>query len=203
MGDVIIWVLWIHTIVHFLAIADFCLDVKTERVDVWGPFILIVVGWEQPWPSPTDGTEPSELCIRSSDELLKQRDWPGLAFTSNVKMYVYKWKGCFDAFVDPIFFYFCRVSIVFFNSETVRREVKSGKWDFQDGRSGRNAIAFRNILWRKKARKAGGIEEFALFLPVPPCPGTALGESKQNSKFCFNHFFKKSPEMFYFRAKEF
>ena len=34
----------------------------------------------------------------------------------------------------------------FFNSETVRREVKSGKWDFQDGRSGRNAIAFRNIL---------------------------------------------------------
>ena len=37
-------------------------------------------------------------------------------------------------------------SVLFFNSETVRREVKSGKWDFQDGRSGRNAIAFRNIL---------------------------------------------------------
>ena len=34
----------------------------------------------------------------------------------------------------------------FFYSETVRREVKSGKWDFQDGRSGRNAIAFRYIL---------------------------------------------------------
>ena len=88
----------------------------------------------------------------------------------------------FSIFVESVLF--------FFNSETVRREVKSGKWDFQDGRSGRNAIAFRNILWRKKVRKAGGIEEFALFLLVPPCPGTAVGESKQNSKFCFNHFFK-------------
>ena len=37
-------------------------------------------------------------------------------------------------------------SVFFFYSETVRREVKSEKWDFQDGRSGRNAIAFRYIL---------------------------------------------------------
>ena len=42
--DVIVWT---HTIVHFLA--DFCLDVKAERVNVWGPFI--VVGWEQPHPN--------------------------------------------------------------------------------------------------------------------------------------------------------
>ena len=44
----------------------------------------------------------------------------------------------FSIFVESVLF--------FFNSETVRREVKSGKWDFQDGRSGRNAIVFRNIL---------------------------------------------------------
>ena len=95
------------------------------------------------------------------------------------------WRFCWPNFYLFLSSQYC----FFFNSETVRREVKSEKWDFQDGRSGRNAIAFRNILWRKKVRKAGGIEEFALFLLVPPCPGTTLGESKQNSKFCFNHFF--------------
>ena len=89
----------------------------------------------------------------------------------------------FSIFVESIFFFY---------SETVRREVKSGKWDFQDGRSGRNAIAFRNILRRKKAKKEGGIEGFALFLPVPPCPGTALGESKQNSKFFFNYLIARN-----------
>ena len=44
--DVIIWT---HTIVHFSA--DFCLDVKAERANVWAPFIiLIMVGWEAPPP---------------------------------------------------------------------------------------------------------------------------------------------------------
>ena len=38
------------------------------------------------------------------------------------------------------------LSSQFFYSGTVTREVKSGKWDFHDGRTGRNAIAFRNIL---------------------------------------------------------
>ena len=36
---------WCDYIVHFSA--DFCLDVKTERANVWAPFIiLIMVGWE-------------------------------------------------------------------------------------------------------------------------------------------------------------
>ena len=40
--DVIIWT---HFIVHFSA--DFCLDVKAKRANVWAPFIiLIMVGWE-------------------------------------------------------------------------------------------------------------------------------------------------------------
>ena len=47
MRDVVIW---IHTIFHFLA--DFCLDVKAERRNVWRPFIILVmVGWVQPHPN--------------------------------------------------------------------------------------------------------------------------------------------------------
>ena len=47
MRDVVIW---IHTIFHFLA--DFCLDVKAEGGNVWGPFIIpIMVGWVQPHPN--------------------------------------------------------------------------------------------------------------------------------------------------------
>ena len=38
MRDVVIW---IHTIFHFLA--DFCLDVKAERRNVWRPFIILVM----------------------------------------------------------------------------------------------------------------------------------------------------------------
>ena len=42
MRDVIIWT---YTIVQFSAYC--CLDVKTERANVWAPFIiLIMVGWE-------------------------------------------------------------------------------------------------------------------------------------------------------------
>ena len=36
--------------------------------------------------------------------------------------------------------------------------------------------------------------------PVPPCPGPALGESKQNFKFFFNYL---TPEMFYVQLKSF
>ena len=49
MRDVVIW---IHTIYIFHFLADFCLDVKAERGNVWGPFIILVmVGWVQPHPN--------------------------------------------------------------------------------------------------------------------------------------------------------
>ena len=58
--------------------------------------------------------QPNGVTIRivhkGGSDIWKQRDWPGLAFTSNVKKYasgrwfIHRWESCFDAFVDPIFF---------------------------------------------------------------------------------------------------
>ena len=68
------------------------------------------------------------------------------------------WSFFFGQLVLP----FCRVSIVLLctDSGTVTRKVTSGKWDFQDGATGRNSITFGPILcmWRKKAKKGRGIK---------------------------------------------
>ena len=53
--------------------------------------------------------------------------------------------------MDPIFLLDFVDSAVFFNSGTVTREIKSGKRDFQDDRTGRNAIAFRSIFYYGKS----------------------------------------------------
>jgi len=68
----------------------------------------------------------------------------------------------------------------------VTGKVKSGERDFQDGATGRKRIAFRNILWQKKARKGEGIKVFTLFPPVPPCSRPAPGEKTKS-----NIFFQK------------
>ena len=62
------------------------------------------------------GSILAQLCLtrghlqKVSSDVWKQRDWPGLAFTSNGNMYasgpwfIYKWEVTLKLFIDPIFF---------------------------------------------------------------------------------------------------
>ena len=114
---------------------------------------------------------------KGNSDVWKQSDWPGITSTSNVKMYasgpwfVYKWKSWFEAFCWANFFLkICRVSIFFLLWDGSER-CGQRNVGFQNGRTGRNAIAFRNILRRKKAWKPGQLKGLH-YSPGPTLSGT-------------------------------
>ena len=133
-------------IVHFLA--DFLFGCNGREGECLF-IILIVVGREQPWPTPMG--QAFELCIsrvigswyKGNSDVWKQSDWPGCVCKVCKWSLVYlQVKKLLWSFLLTQFFSnaFCRVSIFFFLLGTVTRVVKSG-----NGRTGRNAITFRSI----------------------------------------------------------
>ena len=94
------------------------------------------------------------------------------------------------------------VESVLFYSGMVTREVKSRKWDFQDGATGRNSIVFRIVLcmWRKRPEKEGELKGLHYSRRSHLVQDPPLGKGKEIPR---SFFIIRSPEMFYFRLKSF